>query len=155
MVKASYGGLSSRIARGLGRLAELKRWWSSCPISVAVRARLVKMCVWSLVLYGVEWSRLGSGGMSKLCVFANDCRRSVLGLRRVCRVREEELISRSGLEDVRMIVARRSLKWMEKVDGEGVLSSVYRVVDDGAKRVGRPCYRYNVEYRRWLMGIVD
>ena len=147
--------LHSRVARGIARLVEIEGWWRLCPVSVKVRSAMVRSCVWSLVLYGMEWVKLGTKGLNILAVFANDCRRSVLKLRRSCKVRESELIEKTGLLDIRVALAKKTLEWMAKVVKDEVLKGVYEVANDQTRKAGKPAHSYVGEYRRHLLKLAE
>ena len=140
----SQGGmemaLNARIKKGWNAFRQLSSFLLCKGVSLAVKGRVYDACVRSTMLYGSEtWAMKMS---EEVKVERNDMRmiRWICGARLSERIPSEELRRRLGLEDIKLVLKRRRLRWyghVERREGEWISKALLMEVD-GKRPRGRP-----------------
>ena len=152
---SSDGGVkddvSMRVSEGMKTFGAMKRVWSERSVNVRVKRELYERIVVPTVMYGSE-----SWGMrverNKLDVAEMKCLRSMYGVTRLDRMRNEVVRERVGVpEKLSNRVDRKVLKWfghVERMGGERMTKRVYMSEVDGVRGRGRPPFRWKDGVRR-------
>ena len=93
-------------------------------------------------MYGAEAWGMGSAERRKVNVIEMKCLRSLVGVSRMDRVRNEEVRRRAGIErELASRVDRRVLRWfghVERMDGYSMVRRVLMAEVSGGRVRGRP-----------------
>ena len=88
--------IKARIGKARAAFTQLGKVWRARKISRKTKLRLFNACVKSVLLYGCETWKATNGVIKKLQTFLNRCLRTILGVRWMDRVRNEELWERAN-----------------------------------------------------------
>ena len=98
------------------------------------------------MLYGSETWAMSARDRSRLEVVEMKCLRSICGVTRMDRLRNEYIRNRCDLKNgIGVKVERNVLRWfghIERMDDERLVKKVYESSVEGGRRRGRPCKRW-------------
>ena len=109
-----------RLGEGMRAFGAMKRVWSGRSVTVRVKRELYERVVVPTVMYGSESWGLKVEEREKLDVAEMKCLRSICGVTRMDRVRNEVVRERVGVsEKLSKRVDRKVLKWFGHVERMG------------------------------------
>ena len=157
---SSDGGVkedvSMRLGEGMRAFGAMKRVWSGRSVTVRVKRELYERVVVPTVMYGSESWGLKVEEREKLDVAEMKCLRSMCGVTRMDRVRNEVVRERVGVsEKLSKRVDRKVLKWfghVERMGNERMTKRVYVSEVEGNRGRGRPYFRRRDGVRRAFAG---
>jgi hypothetical protein len=144
--------IKRRIAKAMGAMAGLRTIWKSKHITLQLKMKLLKVCVFSILLYACESWTLKKSDKDRLLAFEMKCYRWILHIRWQQKISNEKI--RRQLEATRNVyqtVIERKLKLFGHICRMGDDRLVKTVVFgrmQGKARKGRPC-------REWLDDVTD
>ena len=153
---SSDGGVkedvSMRVGEGMRTFGAMKRMWSGRSVTVRVKRELYERVVVPTVMYGSESWGMRVEERDKLDVAEMKCLRSMCGVTRMDRVRNEVVRERVGVpEKLSKRVDRKVLKWfghVERMGNERMTKRVYVSEVEGNRGRGRPPFRWRDGVRR-------
>ena len=129
-----------RVNEGCKVLGVLKGVMKNRGLGMNVKKVLYKKVVVSTVMYGSESWGMKVNERQKLNVFEMKCLRSMTGVSRLDRVRNEVVRARTGVR--RELNVLRWFGHVERMDNERLLKKVMNVKVDGRSARGRPRFRW-------------
>ena len=127
---------------GCKTFGAMKRVIKCRGLSMNVKRVLYEKMVVPTVMYGSECWGMKVGERQKLNVFEMKCLRSMAGVSRIDRVRNEDVRQRTGVEiDLARRVDMSVLRWfghVERMDNECLLKRVMNASVNGRGARGRP-----------------
>ena len=142
--------VSMRVREGMKTFGAMKRVWSERSVSMRVKRELYERIVVPTVMYGSETWGMNVVERNKLDVAEMKCMRSMCGVTRWDRLRNETVRERVGVsEPMSERVDRKILKWfghVERMGNERLTKKVYISEVSGVRRIGRPP-------TRWIDGV--
>ena len=153
---SSDGGVkedvSMRVGEGMRAFGAMKRVWSGRSVNVRVKRELYERVVVPTIMYGSESWGLRVEEREKLDVAEMKCLRSMCGVTRMDRIRNEVVRDRVGVpERLSKRVDRKVLKWfghVERMGSERLTKRVYVSEVEGNRGRGRPPFRWRDGVRR-------
>ena len=153
---SSDGGVkedvSMRVGEGMRTFGAMKRLWNVRSVNVRAKRELYERVVVPTVMYGSEAWGLRVEERRKLDVMEMRCLRSMCGVTRMDRLRNEVVRERVGVDEkLSERVDRKVLKWyghVERMSGERLTKRVYRSEVEGERGRGRPPFRWKDGVRR-------
>ena len=153
---SSDGGVkedvSMRVGEGMKTFGAMKNMWKSRSLNVEVKRELYERIVVPTVMYGSETWGMKVEERNKLDVAEMKCLRSMCGVTRMDRVRNEVVRERVGVpERLSERVDRKVLKWfghVERMGNERLTKRVYVSEVEGERGRGRPPFRWRDGVRR-------
>ena len=153
---SSDGGVkedvSMRVGEGLRTFGAMKRMWSSRSVTVSVKRELYERVVVPTIMYGSESWGMKVTERNKLDVSEMKCLRSICGVSRLDRLRNDVVRERVGVpEKLSNRVDRKVLKWfghVERMGSERLTKKVYVSEVEGERGRGRPPFRWKDGVRR-------
>ena len=153
---SSDGGVkedvSMRVGEGMRTFGAMKRMWSGRSVTVRVKRELYERVVVPTVMYGSESWGMRVEERDKLDVAEMKCLRSMCGVTRMDRVRNEVVRERVGVpERLSKRIDRKVLKWfghVERMGSERMTKRVYMSEVEGNRGRGRPPFRWRDGVRR-------
>ena len=123
-------------------LGALKELMQNRGLGMNVKNALYEKVVVPTVMYGSELWGLKVTERQKLNVFAMKCLRSMIGVSRLDRIRNEVVRARTGVrKELAAKVDMNVLRWfghVERMDNERLLKKVMNARVDGRSVRGRP-----------------
>ena len=155
---AAGGGVEAdvcnRVNEGCKMLGAMKSVMKCRELGMNVKRELYERIIMPVVLYGAETWGLREAERQKLNVFEMRCLRSMAGVTRFDRIRNEEVRRRTGVEDeLAMRVDRCVLRWfghMERMEGGRLVKKVMKANVNGSRMRGRPKYGWKDGVKRAL-----
>ena len=156
-VIAANGGMEAdvrhRVNEGCKVLGALKGVMKNRGLGVNVKVLCEKVVV-STVMYGSESWGMKVTERQKLNVFEMKCLRSMTGVSRLDRIRNEVVRARTGVRrELAGRVDMNVLRWfghMERMDNERLLKKVMNAKVDGRSARGRPRFGWMDGVKRAL-----
>jgi len=153
---SSDGGVkedvSMRVGEGMKTFGAMKKMWKSRSLSVDLKRELYERIVVPTVMYGSESWGMKVEERGKLDVAEMKCLRSMCGVTRMDRVRNEVVRERVGVpEKLSGRVDRKVLKWfghVERMGSDRMTKRVYVSEVEGERGRGRPPFRWRDGVRR-------
>ena len=146
------GEISQRVSEGMKVFGAVRKVWEGKRMSVKAKMGMYKSIVVPTVLYGCEAWNLNKSERKRVDVMEMKCLRSVCGVKRIDRVRNDDVRARCGNEVSLLERADRGvLRWfghVERMDDERIVKKIYKSEVDGVRAVGRP-------RMRWMDGVKD
>ena len=145
-----------RVNEGCKVLGALKRVMKNRGLGMNVKKVLYERVVVMTVMYGSESWGMKVTKRQKLNVFEMKCLRSMTGVSRLDRVRNEIVRARMGVR--RVLAARIDMnvsRWfghVERMDNERLLKKVMNAKVDGRSAKGRPRFGWMDGVKRALNG---
>ena len=134
--------ITSRIGRGFQAWGMLNSVVKCRSLGVGAKRRLYEGVVVPTVLYGAETWNMRVEERRKLNVLEMKCLRSMIGVTRRDRVRNEEVRRRTGVvKTLDQKVEQRVLRWfghMERMNEERLVKQVFLSSVEGRSLRGRP-----------------
>ena len=157
---AASGGVEDevkhRVNEGCKALGALKKVMNGRSVSMGVKRSLYQSVVMPTVLYGAETWGTRVAERRKVDVFEMKCLRSMVGVSRMDRVRNEEVRARS---DIRKKLSERAdvnaINWfghMERMDEQRLVKRIYVSHAEGVRARGRPRMEWLDGVKRCLDG---
>lgn len=132
------------LSSAYGRLRE--RVFDSHDITISTKLKVYVQCLLPLLTYGCETWTLYRHNINQLRTVQQRHLRKILRIKWSDFVSNEEVLRRSGAEDIEIILTRNRLRWFGHVarmnDDRPVKSLMYGELDKGSRSVGRPKLRY-------------
>ena len=129
----------------------MKKVMSNRTLGMSAKRRLYEGVVVPTALYGAEAWNMKEADRRRLDVFEMRCLRSMVGVSRLDRLRNEEVRRRAGVErKMSEKVDQRVLGWyghMVRMREERLTKRVWKAEASGARLRGRP-------EKRWMDGVV-
>ena len=128
----------------------LRSFWKSKDIGTRTKLRIYKSNVLSVLLYGSEFWKVTGTICRDLEVFQNKCLRRILRYFWPDTISNEELLQRTGLEPVSIVIKRRRWKWLghvHRMAPADIPKIALRWTPEGRRTRGRPkeTWRRSVE----------
>ena len=140
------GDVSMRVGEGMRTFGAMKRVWGGRSVTLGVKKELYERIVVPTVMYGSESWGMRVEERNKLDVAEMNCLRSMCGVTRWDRWRNEVVRERVGVpESMSRRVDRKVLKWfghVERMGGERLTKRVYMSEVRGERGRGRPPFRW-------------
>ena len=134
--------VTNRVKEGCKVLGALNSVIRNRSLGMNVKRALYEKVVVPTVLYGSELWGLKKTERNKLNVFEMKCLRSMCGVTRLDRIRNEEVRERTGVrKELAVRVDGNVLRWfghVERMDDERLLKKVVRARVSGRGVVGKP-----------------
>jgi len=155
---AANGGLEyevkHRVNEGCKALGALRKVVNSKSMSMEAKRGLYESVIVPTVLYGAETWCLSAAERKKVDVFEMKCLRSMLGVTRRDRVRNEMVRERTGVvRELSRRVDERVLGWfghVERMNEERLVKRIYGAEVNGRRTRGRPRLSWMGGVRRVL-----
>ena len=132
--------VSMRVGEGMKTFGAMKRLWNVRSVNVRAKRELYERVVVPTVMYGSEAWGLRVKERRKLDVMEMRCLRSMCGVTRMDRLRNEVVRERVGVDEkLSERVDRKVLKWyghVERMSGERLTKRVYRSEVEGERGRG-------------------
>lgn len=140
------GDVCMRIQEGVKAFGAMKKVWNERNVTLEVKRELYERIVVPTVMYGSETWAMRAEEKNKLDVTEMNCLRSMCGVTRRDRVRNEVVRRRVGVpETLSKRVDRKVLKWfghVERMGSERLTKRVYTSEVRGTRGRGRPRLRW-------------
>ena len=144
--------IKRRIGKATGAMSSLKHIWNTKKITVKSKLKLLKSCVFSVLLYASETWTLKEIDTKKLLAFEMKCYRRILRIWWEDRVRNIDIRNRiEARETIVDIIKGRKLRLFGhicRMDNTRLLKHIVFSRMDGKPRRGRSC-------REWLDDITE
>ena len=144
--------IKRRINKATGAMSSLKHIWNTKKITVKSKLKLLKSCVFSVLLYAFETWTLKEVETKKLLAFEMKCYRRILRIWWEDRARNSDIRNRiEARETIVDIIKGRKLRMFGhicRMDNTRLLKHIVFSRMDGKPRRGRPC-------REWLDAITE
>jgi len=101
--------LTRRIGLACAVLMSLKQTWSDKRLTLDTKLCIYQTLVLSVLLYAADTWTLLSADVRTLDAFRQKCLRQLLGIRRYDRVRNDEVLQRTGLTSLSHLLSRRRI----------------------------------------------
>ncbi|MGA9038985.1 MAG: reverse transcriptase domain-containing protein, partial [Terriglobales bacterium] len=124
----------------------MKKVWNSKEISTDLKIKIFNVTCIPVLLYGCETWILTEKLKSDLDIFALNCYRWLLGIRKINKIKNEIIYNRVGKcplhETVQMRQKNFIIKTQNKPDGNIAKTYLTYVPEHGKRRVGKPARSY-------------
>src|SRR5256885_8705101 len=141
-----------RVGEGTKVFGALEKVWKNRGMSRRVKTSLYESIVVPTVVYGCEGWYLKENEKRMIEVFEMKCLRAICGVRRIDKVRREELRRMSKCScSIQERVDEGVLKWfghVERMGEERLVKQIYVSEVEGTRRRGRP-------KRRWMDAVSE
>ena len=131
-----------RTATALRSMTNLSKTWRGRGIRVATKMRLYMALIQPIALYGCETWTLTATLEKKLLTFEMAALRTILGVRKLDKIRKKEIRKRVGCTNIIVqVVYTRQPKWLGHVlrmDQEHIAKTVLHGKVEGTRRRGKP-----------------
>jgi hypothetical protein len=115
MMKSTTSDFESRRGLAWSAFASMERIWKAEHLDLALKLRIFQASVLSVLLYGCESWVINDQLMSKINSFATSCYRALLGVGRLDKIANNEILTRVGKPPLINTVRRRQLGWLGHV----------------------------------------
>ena len=112
MMASTKNELKRREAQAWGAFASLKKIWSAAHLPLRLRADIFEAAVVSIFLYGCESWIVKPEMERHINSFGTTCYRQMLGIKRMDRVRNEEILKKVGKRPLMDAVRKRQMGWL-------------------------------------------
>ena len=102
-------GLTRRIGLACAAMTSLKRIWRDKRLTLDTKISIYQTLVLSVLLYAADTWTLLSANVRTLDALHQKCLRQLLGIRWYDRVRNDEVLQRTGLTSLSHILSRRRI----------------------------------------------
>ena len=134
--------VNARINEGAKVGGALKSVWKVRSVSMGVKRKMYNSIVIPTVMYGAECWAVKAAESRRMDVFEMNCLRSMCGVTRLDRERNEDVRRRVGVEvELSERVNRSVLGWfghVERMGEERMAKRVYNSTVNGVRQRGRP-----------------
>ena len=145
--------IKRRIAKALGAMAGFKNIWTSKEISVGTKFRILRTCIFSILLYACESWTLRKQDRDKLLAFEMRCYRRILHIRWQQKITNKEVRRRArSKRNIIQIVMERKLKFFGHVcrmNSSRLIKQVVFGMVDGTGIQGRPSREWLDDIKEW------
>ena len=146
MMKSSTSDFECRRGLAWSAFRSMDRIWKAEHIDLALKVRIFEVSVQSVFLYGCESWIIDKNLETKLNAVATSCYREILGIRRLDRVPNDDILALVGRHPLINTVHRRQLGWLGHIlrrdDREpGYIFALY-TPEHGKTGRGRPPTTY-------------
>ncbi|WP_289480288.1 hypothetical protein, partial [Klebsiella pneumoniae] len=142
--------VSHRIGVALRNAGALKSLWRRRNVSMEAKVGMIEGIVEPSLMYGNEVGVLNKSEHKKVEAVEMDCLRSICGVRRIDRIRNEEVCRRCGKDaSVGMKMDQSLLRWfghVERMNEDRIPKRIYESDVVGVRRRGRP-------RKSWMDGV--
>nr|XP_006822761.1 PREDICTED: uncharacterized protein LOC102806375 [Saccoglossus kowalevskii] len=147
------GDMENRISKRRNAFRQLNKIWNSDKIKRATKLKLYKSLVLSVLLYGSETWKMTKGDERKLNTFQTKCLRRIMKIKWQDHVRNEELLTRTGMEKLSTTVMKRRWKFIGhtlREEPTSICNTALTWAPEGKRKRGRPktTWRRTVEKER-------
>ena len=104
-----------RIGKANAQFGKLTNIFKSKHLNTQTKLRIYNATIVPIVLYGSETWHLYSNDSKKLNAFHRKCLRKILGIAPLDKVRNSEVMKRTGMREMTDVVMERRLRWFERV----------------------------------------
>ena len=144
--------IKRRIGKATGAMASLKHIWNSKKLKIDNKLKVLKTCVFSVLLYASETWTLKEIDKKKLLAFEMKCYRRILKINWRDMIRNEDIRKRiSKKETIIDTIRKRKLGLFGhicRMNDNRLIKHIVFSTMDGKSRRGRPC-------REWLDDITE
>ena len=144
--------IKRRIGKATGAMASLKHIWTSKKLKIDNKLKVLKTCVFSVLLYASETWTLKETDKKKLLAFEMKCYRRILKINWRDMIRNEDIRKRiSKKETIIDTIRKRKLGLFGhicRMNDNRLIKHIVFSTMDGKSRRGRPC-------REWLDDITE
>jgi hypothetical protein len=144
--------IKRRIGKATGAMASLKHIWTSKKLKIDNKLKVLKTCVFSVLLYASETWTLKETDKKKLLAFEMKCYRRILKITWRDMIRNEDIRKRiSKKETIIDTIRKRKLGLFGhicRMNDNRLIKHIVSSKMDGKSRRGRPC-------REWLDDITE
>lgn len=139
--------VNHRVKEAGKMLGGMKQVWKKREVGINVKKKLYECCAVPTTVYGAETWSMKAGDKRKLNVFEMKCLRSMCGVTRWDRLRNEEVRRRTGVyRELGAKVEQMGLKWfghMERMEEGRLTKQVMKAEVEGRRPRGRPRLGWN------------
>lgn len=132
-VSSAYGRLRSRV-------------FDSHDLTTSTKIQVYNQCLMPLLMYGCETWTLYSTDVKQLRTIQQRHLRRILKIKWDDYVSNEEVLSRSNVEDIEVMLTRSRMRWLGHVsrmeNDRPTKALLYGELAEGSRQVGRPKLRY-------------
>jgi hypothetical protein len=144
--------IKRRIGKATGAMASLKHIWNSKKLKIDNKLKLLKTCVFRVLLYASETWTLKETDNKKLLAFEMKCYRRILRINWRDMIRNEDIRKRISKEETIIdTIRKRKLGLFGhicRMNDNRLIKHILFSKMDGKSRRGRPC-------REWLDDITE
>jgi hypothetical protein len=144
--------IKRRIGKATGAMASLKHIWNSKKLKIDNKLKILKTCVFSVLLYASETWTLKETDKKKLLAFEMKCYRRILRINWRDMIRNEDIRKRISKEETIIdTIRKRKLGLFGhicRMNDNRLIKHILFSKMDGKSRRGRPC-------REWLDDITE
>ena len=149
--------ISARLGKAQAIFCNLKNIWSNSQLSINTKLRIFRSSVLTVLLYGCETWRMIKSDETKLNVFLHKCLRRILKIYWSMKVTNEEIRSRTNMEEITQQIKRRRWKLIGHVLRKSATDNTRIALTwtpEGRRKRGRPkeTWRRTVEKERGELG---
>ena len=108
--------IKSRLGKAGAAFGKMHKIWSSKQINLKTKLNIYHATITSILLYGSETWKIYATERKKLNSFHLRCIRKMLGIRWQDKVRNEEVLRRTGERNMMDIITERRLRWFGHVE---------------------------------------
>ena len=149
--------ISSRLGKGQAVFYNLKNIWRNSQLSINTKLKIFKSSGLAVLLYGCETLRMIKSDENKFTFFLHKCLRRILKNYWPMKVSNEEIRSRTNMEEITQQIKRRRWKLIGHVLRNSASENtkiVLTLTSEGRRRRGRPreTWRTTVEKERGEFG---
>ena len=110
MIASSQDDFLRRRGLAWANFWKLHKLWISSNVPLALKLRLFDSLILSILLYGSETWTINTNMKNRLDSFGTSCYRIMLGIRRIDRVRNTQVLSTTKRQKLSDFVYRRQLR---------------------------------------------
>lgn len=133
-------------------MSDLDKTWRDKNISQSTKMRLYRALILPIVLYGCETWTLGQVEEKKLLVFEMAALRKIAGVRRIDKIRNDDIRARLNcIKTIVQVVYQRQHRWLGHVlrfDRKRIATTVLQGKVEGVRRRGKPRATWTSEVER-------
>ena len=149
--------ISARLGKAQAIFCNLKNIWSNSQLSINTKLRIFRSSVLTVLLYGCETWRMIKSDETRLNVFLHKCLRRILKIYWPMKVTNEEIRSRTNMEEITQQIKRRRWKLIGHVLRKSATDNTRIALTwtpEGRRKRGRPkeTWRRTVEKERGELG---
>ena len=149
--------IKRRIGKAYGALSGFNKLWNSKAISLGTKIKVLRACVFSILLYACETWTLKKTDVTKLNAFEMKCYRRLLNIRWFHRISNDEVWQRVSMEDstkknIVQTVMQRKLRFFGHIcrmpDHRLIKTTIFGIIEGNNKR-GRPKREWLDDIKEW------
>ena len=146
-MSSSLDDVKERIASAYKAFWSMQKIWKSKEIGEKIKLTIFHCTCFPICLYGCESWILNEKVKSKLNTFVMNCYRTILNIRKLDKIKNEDILIRVNKCSICKTVRLRQLNFLSKIlnSNENTIAKDYLLYEPshGKRKVGRPQLSYN------------